>query len=262
MADNPRIELQLHPDGVAAPAQLAATVCREVVDLYFDALNKADLSKKPEAPENRTFFRFDSKGPDISAEERRAIHETWILSKAFQDLMRGVRASLDDAYFFIQLLDMGQMRAPTSGTLDEILRPYRQKAVEMKFPVLLAEVNARLDRPLEFAAAYQSMQDARNCLEHRHGIVGQIDAKANGKMVLQFPRVMMFIERNGERVELYSGLHVEAGEWVIYTLELRKREHEVGQRMGLTAADFEEIAFACWHFAGELAQNLPKRRTA
>jgi hypothetical protein len=258
MADNPRIDLQLNPDGVAAPAQLAATVCREVVDLYFDALNKADLSKKPEAPENEAFFRFDSKGPDFSAEQRRAIHETWILSKAFQDLMRGVRASLDEAYFFIQLLDMGHLTARTSATVEEILRPYRQKAVAMKFPVLLAAVNARLDKPLEFAAAYQSMQDARNCLEHRGGNVGQIDAKTNGKMVLQFPRMMMFVEQNGERIELYSGFRVEAGQWIMGALDLRRREYEIGQRLTLTAADFEEIAFACSHFAGQLATNLSR----
>jgi hypothetical protein len=93
---NRRIDIQLNPDGVAAPTHVAAITCREIIDFYFDALARADLSKKPSAPEGH-FFRFDLKGPDLSAAERRAIHENWILAKAFQELMRGVRASLEEA---------------------------------------------------------------------------------------------------------------------------------------------------------------------
>lgn len=259
MADNRKIDVQLNPDVVAEPAQMAAAICREVVDLYFDALNKADLSKKPVPPDGETFFRFEQKGPDFNAEERRAAHETWILARAFQDLMRGVRASLDEAYFFIQLLDTGRIRARTSSTLEEVLYPYRQAAARMNFPEVLSKVNARLDKPLEFAEAFQSMQDTRNCLEHRGGMVGRVDAKTNGKMVLQFPRLLMFVEREGERHEIHSGFSVMKGEWIMGSLELRKREYQIGQRFTLTAADFEEIAFACAHFAGELARNLPKR---
>jgi hypothetical protein len=99
--------------------------------------------------------------PDINADERRALHETWILSKAFQDLMRGVRASLEEAYFATELLAAGQITTATSTTLEDLLRPYRDKAAGMKFPPLLSAVNARLEKPLEFSEAYRSMQAAK-----------------------------------------------------------------------------------------------------
>src|SRR5689334_23638888 len=109
--------LTLNPDGVAAPAHRAALICREVIDLYFDALSKVDLSQPPPAPDE-AFFRFDIKGPNLSTEERRSAHERWVLVKAFQDLMRGVRGSLEEAYFFVELLRMGRLRARTNSTLD------------------------------------------------------------------------------------------------------------------------------------------------
>lgn len=71
--------------------------------------------------------------------------------------MRGVRASLEEAYFFIQLATAGSIRVESDGTLEEILQPFRKRAADMNFPMLLEAVNARLDKPLFFAEAYQSM---------------------------------------------------------------------------------------------------------
>jgi hypothetical protein len=185
------INLTLHPDGVAAPAHRAAVICREVVDLYFDTLSKADLSQPPSAPGD-TFFRFDING--LSAEERRGVHERWVLIKAFQDLMRGVRGSLEEAYFFIALLREGKIRAPTNATLGEILAPYRAKAEAMNFPSLMEQVNRGLENPVPFAEAYGSLQSARNCLEHRDGIVGRRDVDAGGVLKISVPRAKIFVE--------------------------------------------------------------------
>ncbi|MGA7714550.1 hypothetical protein [Bradyrhizobium sp.] len=168
--------VQLNPDGVAAPTQQAATVCREIVDLYFKALSDTDLSKPP-TPVADAFFRFGFKSLDVSASDRRSLHESWMLAKVFQELVRAIRASLEEAYFFTELAAVERMSVNSSTTFDEVLAPYRERAQEMNFPTLLAAVNLRLEKPLEFADAYRSMQAARNCFEHRNGIVGRRDAQ-------------------------------------------------------------------------------------
>ena len=61
------------------------------------------------------------------------MNESWILARVFQDLMRGVRASLEDAYLFIELLTAGTITAGSSGTLDDVLAPYRKRAADLKF---------------------------------------------------------------------------------------------------------------------------------
>ncbi len=254
---NPKIELQLHPDGVAAPAQIAALTCREIVDFYFAALATADLSKKPPAPEG-IFFRFAFSGPELSTTDRRSLHENWILAKVFQELMRGVRASLEEAFFLTELIAAGTITAQSSSTLDEILAPFRRKAADLNFPPLLAEVNKRLERPLEFIDAYQSMQAARNCLEHRAGIVSKSDAGPGGTMELRFPGLKFFVSREGNEIDVHEGMAVEAGTEILTRLEVRTRKFNVGERLTITAADFDEIAFACFHFASQLAHLLPK----
>src|SRR3954467_11107624 len=195
-----QIEITLHPNGVAAPAQHAAAICREIIDFYFDALARADLGKQP--PPHDTFFRYNVHGPNLSEAERRVLHENWILAKVFQGLMRGVRASLEEAYFFIELLSLGKLRAKSDSTLDDLLAPFRLSAAKKKFPPLLEHVNSKLEKPLEFLDAYQSMQDARNCLEHRRGIVSKSDARKDDIMELRFPRVKMYLIDKEEEKEL------------------------------------------------------------
>jgi hypothetical protein len=252
----PPIEITLHPDGVAVPTQQAATICKEVVDFYFDALAKADLTKKP--PGRDTFFRFEINGPNLSEGERRVVHENWILAKAFQDLVRGVRASLEEAFFFVELLAVGRMRAKSTSTLDELFAPFRARAAKMKFPPLLAHVNSKLEKPLDFSDAYQSMQDARNCLEHRGGIVSKSDAGDDGMMELRFPRMKMFFLDKGKETELQSETFVEADTEILMRLDVRIRRFKVGERLTIAVGDFDEIAFACFHFGNQLAQGLPK----
>jgi hypothetical protein len=253
----PAIQITLHPDGVAAPSRTAAMVCREVVDFYLDAVGKTDLAVRAPAPKEG-FFRFDIKGPDLSEVERRALYENWILAKAFQDLMRGVRASLEEAFLFVELVAIGQMRATSNSTVDVIIAPFRNDAARRNFPPLLAHVNSKLEKPLEFVDAYQSMQDARNCLEHRAGIVGKKDASEDGVMRLRFPRVKMFFVLDDKEVELQHGTAVQAGTQILMRMDLRVREFKIGERLTIAAADFDEVAFACYYFGNQLAERLPK----
>jgi hypothetical protein len=102
------------------------------------------------------------------------------------------------------------------------------------------------------------MQAARNCLEHRGGVVSKSDAGPNGIMELRFPAIKVFIVREGAEVELYEGIAVEAGTEILMRSIVRIREFKAGERLKITAADFDDISFGCFQFATELAQRLPK----
>lgn len=258
--ERPPLHFSLNGDAVAAPVHAAAVVCREIVDFNFDAMARADLSKKPPGIEGAG-FQFNVRGPELTADRRRALYENWILAKAFQDLMRGARASLETAYVFIQVVG-GPHKVASATTLADFIGGFSEKAAKRQFPVLLRYVNSRLSTPLEFAEAYQSMQNARNCLEHRGGIVGKADVDQDGEMQLRFPRIRVFYSRGGEEVEVVPGSVIEPGSGeshatLMMRLDLRERRYKLGERLTLTAADFNEIAFACFQFGSLLASRLP-----
>lgn len=249
----------LHPDAVQVPAHKAAALCKEVVNLYFAALSSADLSQPPPEPQD-TFFNLQI-SQTLSAEERRSQHERWVLAKAFQDLMRGVRGSLEKAYFFIELLSAGPFIAKSNSTLDQALAPFRIKAQKMNFPDLMGHVNQRLETPLVFAEAYSSMQAARNCFEHRDGIVGSQDANADGLLKMYFPGLKFYVDQGGKEVEIYKNFRTEEEAVLKIKMEVRERIFLVGERLTISAADFNEIAFSCVQFGTALALQLPKTRS-
>jgi hypothetical protein len=247
------VSLELNLDAVIAPAQNAVVLSSEIVDFFSDAIAKADLSKKPF--NDATQYKF--KTPEISAADRKAMYENWIFLKAFQDLMRGVRASLEQAYLFLELLSKPQ-QVRSDTTLEEFLAPLRRKAAMLRFGDLLDQVNSKVDPPLNFVAAYHSLQRARNCMEHRNGIVGDVDAPGGGVMVLRFPRVKNFYLRKGEEIELEAGHIVDAADGkeqvqVFTKIDLRERRFSRYDRLSISINDFNEIAFACNYFASELA---------
>lgn len=252
----PQVALTINVDSILTQTQGAVVVSSEVVDFMLDAMGKSDLSVKPNNPSAQ--YKFTS--PPITADERRNSFENWLFSKAISDLMRGVRSSLEQSHVVLQLLS-GPIKAASNSTLDAVLAPHYEKAAKMKFGQLLESVNSKLSEPLAFAEAFESLQQARNCFEHRNGIVGPVDAPAGGVLVLRFPRAKMFYLNNGNEVELQSG-HVvndgsESAEVQIYfKLDIRERRFGLGNRITLSSADFNEIAFACNFFATTLHARI------
>jgi hypothetical protein len=82
-------------------------------------------------------------------------------------------------------------------------------------------------------------------------------------MKLTFPRVKLFYLRNGEEVEVVEGEPVDAHDGkceveILMRLEVRERTIGLGERIVLTARDFDEIAFGCFFFGSQLALRLPQ----
>jgi hypothetical protein len=250
----PQVALELNLGAIIAPAQNAVVLASEIVDFVSGAMGSTDLSKKSDNQELQ--YRF--KSPAISAQERRAMYESWLYSKAFQDLLRGLKGSLELAYVFVNLLSRSH-RTASNTTIEDFLAPFKKEAATLHFGPLLDKLNERLGEPLPFVEAYHSLQRARNCFEHRNGIVGQVDAPAGGVMILSFPRVKMFYKRGDGEVELERGHVINADDseesvQIFTKIEPRDRRFSPRQRLEITPRDFNEIAFACNYF---LLSNWP-----
>jgi hypothetical protein len=256
--ENQKLQLKLDPRRLTAIVDSAVVSSSEIVNFYFNALSGADLNKPAESPE--VTYRF--KAAELNAAQRRGMHERWILAKSFQDLLRAVRHALEEAHIFTALLTKTH-KVRSNASLAEFLRPFQSKAASLKFPVLLAAVNEKLDPKLDFAYSYKSLQLARNCLEHRGGVVSKIETKNKDKMTLSFPRIKIFYMRGNAEVEIEKGHIVEPGDDraevdILTKLEARKRSVAVGEQLAFTLTEFNEIAFAC-HFLGQqLSSKLPR----
>jgi hypothetical protein len=258
------VQITLNPQSVIAPAAVAIRDAQEVVSLALNAVAGADLTNAPEPPTVRAALRLENAKRD--PEERRATYSNWLISRGLHDVAGGVRRSLEAAHLYIQIIRHVaslERKSTTMGDLQGSLFRIRSKANKANFPQLMEWVNEGLVEPLSFEKEFSSLQKARNCLEHRGGIVAaKIDAdEGSGVLVLSFPRLKLFYEKGGAEIEIHKGHIVEPdGDHAVIKAKrvINERSFNVGDRIQISAEDFFEIGLGCWLFAQDLVGKLPK----
>jgi hypothetical protein len=139
------------------------------------------------------------------------------------------------------------------STVDEV--DYRAKTFSCCPWPTIGWTNATT--PLEFTPEMQSLQDVRNCLEHRGGVVGEKDLDAAGKLRLVLPTLVPFANEETGAVELHAGYYAKKNTEIVVKRISREREYALGERFAFTAQEFSEIANGCWLLSQSLLEKLP-----
>jgi hypothetical protein len=253
-----RLVVTLNIDGVLAPLHRAIRDAVDVVTFCLNAIEQGDLSRWPQDDMMRFVLSFTD---EVSAEDRKATYTHWLLSKGFQDLARGIRRMLEEAFFYNGIVARaGGMR--TWGEIQAAETELRKAANDMLFPELLDEVNKRLTTPLHYEREFRSLQQVRNCLEHRDGIVRERDVDPQTKVLcLALPRVKLFYEDAGQEIEWVKGFVAEKEIEMRAKVVVAEREFKLGERVTFNAAEFHDIGFGCYAIASDLVSKLPKIAT-
>lgn len=263
MTDKPRtINLTLTPATVSGPILRSVQESTEVLRITLDAISKADLSAP--LPDLSTRLPLSFMGDKRTPEEKRLSYQSWLLKKGLQELARGVRRSLEEAYFYIAAAE--RMRTNTfPKTIPEfqsVFGPVRERAVRMHFPPLMDAVKRGLKEPLDFEEQFRALQNVRNCLEHDDGRVtaGKVDP-ATRTLSLAIPRLKIFwTNSKGEEIEIEGVAMIgETGRKTPISVRLVTdvREFKLGERVVITAQEFADIGTGCWAFSQELVKKLP-----
>jgi hypothetical protein len=266
MAEPQRLQITLQPDGVAAPAQRVVLFVTEAVGTTLRALENDSCEHDDAWDGGSLGYRFTCL--DLPPHERREALKNWVLAKGFQDLARGIRETLEEALFFIKMLTKESGVLTTWAQVEADIAAIRTEAAKLTFPALMERVNAGLREPMAFEAEFQSLQKARNCLEHRGGRVGPKDVdQTTQTLTLSFPRLKMFYMRGDEEIELQAGEVIDThspdspfgkGDVQLFMRRVtRSREYQLSEPVIIAHRDFLEIAMACHMFAGDVASKLP-----
>jgi hypothetical protein len=253
--DEPARLVTLNTAGVLAPVQRAIRQTVDVVTFCLNAIEQGDLSGWPQTDLMRFNLSFSD---EISAEERKTAYTHWLLAKGFQDLARGTKLMLEEAYLYNGMVARaGGLR--TLAELQAAEQELRAAATNKKFPQLLDEVKKRLTSPLHYERELLSLQDVRNCLEHREGIVQERDVDpATHVLHLRWPRLRLFYDDEGRRIELGRGSQVEKDTELMSDIVVEEREFKLGERVTFKADEFHDIGFGCLAIAQDLVNRLPQ----
>ncbi|MCA6111558.1 hypothetical protein [Bradyrhizobium cenepequi] len=109
-------------------------------------------------------YRFTS--PDMTADERYSLYESWLLSKGFQELARGVHETLEQALIFSEMLKY-QPAQTTWGDFQKHVQQLEHRAGRLPFPALLAEVNGRNSAKVSFREISRTLKFSRTVVSYR-----------------------------------------------------------------------------------------------
>ncbi len=214
------------------------------------------------------YFGYKIRGLTLDPDERRVEFKNWVIAKGFQDLARGVREGLEEAYWFISVVPLANGEKIQVSEFQDRYAKARKRAKTLSFPALLEAVNEGLCSPLNFIREFASLQAVRNCLEHRGGRVGERDIDPDTEtLTLSFPRLKLFYLRGDDEVELVPGEAIDThdpenealGEGVPILMKrvTASREYKLNEAVQIGEREFFEIAMACHFLASEIAQKLP-----
>lgn len=250
------LNVTLNKDGVLLPAMRAVNTAAGAVVMGLRAIEEADLAAPVTVAGHDMTFQLEA--GKSNEEARRNSYRSWLLTRGFHDLVRGLHGSLEEAYLWIELVKMQGQRLPASN-FDELVSKLKKDANGKNLPDLLEAVSSGLNSRFSWEAQALSLNRVRNCLEHRNGIVTERDAGVRSTaMQLSVPSIQLTITQNdGSELKLTPGMILEGGREVSLRIVPRHIEFKVGEPIVFAANDFGEIAFGCWIMAQNIAGNLP-----
>jgi len=266
MPDEPaRVHLSLNGNAVKAPI---TAVFRDVLDYVAFGLNASERVKGDNLgtlPSGLIGFGFAPPGAKRDAEALRAEFRSWLLTRAFGELIKAVGTALERAYEYCEVLSLvGRESITTGARLTENLERIHRTAEKAGFSELQRLVADRLTGPLELGAHISTMNDVRNCLEHRHGIVGSRDTRNGDHLVLRWRRLQLAYvgDDDQEEVEIHGGPQVlgrpgSSGQIIQRIVECQ-REYALGARIDVSLEEFNQSMFTCWLYGEDLAAKLPR----
>lgn len=255
------VVLNADPSAVGLPAKLAASETSAVFSVSCKALQEADLANLPPIEGEEQHIHMSIKNR-TDAEQREACHRR-LTTMCISDLAKGIRASMEKAAAHIDFsrTNMETLARPTEKEVlvaaNAKLLEFTAEAQKLRYPALLAKVQAGLTSELDWVPELISFQRLRNCLEHRGGKVGERDLDDNGVLSLQLPYMEVGLTRDdGELDPLPVGKRLERDRVVGTRVRVRQQSFSAGEAIVFPPHRVREIAFSVWLFADDLVSKL------
>jgi hypothetical protein len=186
----------------------------------------------------------------------------WILQNGFRDVVEGLQEFLEEARVVCAALALGpRSRAPAGWD-----PPFRRESqagqafhflgLERKLDKLRADYGVGLTDELQRAVL--SINQARNCLAHRRGVVGPADFNEMDTFRLRW-RALHFILKNnatGAETPLQLDQIVESESTLIFRIENADRTFHAGERLTVTTTEFTDHCFTLFAVANELGRTI------
>lgn len=183
--------------------------------LYHSSINVSDYKETPLPTDELPFIIGGIKSENLSTEDLRRLSINWLNQKAFEEYVAAILMCLEEANKFLHFIKAAEeSKVKPIASVEEaekLKKSIATKAKKAHLPVHIEQIEKLLKCQLELKEEISSINNARNCLVHRNGIVHEVDFNDKSTPCLRL-----------RWVEFYHELQLVNGDWKKLTFELRR----------------------------------------
>lgn len=197
-----------------------------------------------------------------TSDEIKQQYRAWIVVNGFRDSIENVSAFLESAH---QVLSLWKLRGDHNERF-EIKASYWDEVVvngvkqfhRLGFPDKLEHIRQEHDIALndKFISQLISINVARNCLVHRHGIVSARDTTANNKLEVNWTKLQLVLKNEDGEKEYVLGEVAEKDSWIGIRSMNETKSFELGTSIEFSAKEFSDITWTSFLFGEDLVSKL------
>lgn len=231
--------------------------------IYY-AINNSEIDKYRPLPTDCFPILIDDKIPKPTIIELRQNTLNWVLRKAFEDFITGLTKSLQEAYKYLRIYTLSQNKSyfKTRKELEDELKIIESEIEKFHFPDFIERIEKLLNKKLPLRKEILSINQIRNCLVHRHGIIGPKDVRYSRSKDLRLTwlSLSLWTIQEGKHIEL----NIESRKkGIIITNILPKttnheRIFQLGDKISFSINEFNGMEYTCVTFVQELFQLIPR----
>jgi len=232
----------------------------------YHAVNYANVDIHKPFPIDNFPINIDNQVPKPTLEDQKILTINWALIKAFEELINGLTKSLKDTYRYLKVHAIHQEPYTKSrAQIESELQKISVKLEDAHFPEFIEAIEKSLNCKLPLRDEIISINQLRNCLVHRHGIVSAKDIKnsTTGDLRLKWISLGSFTQIDGQEIEITynyrkDGITVPN---VLHKQFSNEKIFKVGDKVAIDLSEFNGFSYTCIEFALQLFKMMPQPNT-
>ena len=245
-------EITINLDGLVGELQLSLQTAINFVAISLQATppRSMDDLRLPQAVFATTFAQ-SARWSHVEALEK---YQTWAIANGLRDAVEGVSSFSESAHKVLTLWGLASANGGrvSFGDYQAVIEgaAFHRLGLPDKLSHLKAEHGVALDQTLE--RQILSVNNARNCLVHRNGIVSLRDLNTADSMVVEWRKLHVFLEDEDGEYELIIGKLVEKESTLCVRTHDYQKAFSLGERVSFTIQEFADAIWGIYSFGTNL----------
>jgi hypothetical protein len=236
----------------------------DCLTLIYHSLEKLEVNIKNPLPTDDFPIRINDNKSTPTLDEKRQNTLNWVLTKAFEEFINGLIKSFKETYKYLTIYSLS-LNQPSNFSQEDYINLIRKTNLEIEkyhFPEFIEKIEKLLNKSLTFKEELLSINQVRNCLVHRHGIVSEKDIKnsSTGDLRLKWNSLKFLTTIKGAQKEITFAMRKDG--LIINDLSIKTirkvKIFNLGDKIEIDINDFNGISKTCADFALSLFQLIPQ----